>query len=246
MKDQNKQSNEEISLYKKRFEKLKLDYRTSDWDNKRKLKSMEILGVFNLSGKIMDFGCGTATYTHYLNRSYEEVVGVDISPSNIDIAKNVDDQSKYICADGLNLPFEDGHFDAVFVGQVLHHFLDLKDPLYEINRVLSDDGHLFIIEPNDWNPAVSLKYRKRFFKRNKQSYEKHHAIGFLDIRKKLDLTGFKVVKRQGVNFYPAQSTSTISKFIKNIEPYIESTPLHFLGGSLLITARKYENATKKH
>ena len=168
MKNYEKHQDEEISLYAKRFVNLKYEYRTSDWDEERKLKAFKWLGVFGLSRKyILDLGCGTATYTPYLGESFENVIGLDLSYSNIKIAKEIDKKSEYICGDGLNLPFKDRSFDAVFVGQVLHHFPDVTEPLKEINRVLKKNGILLNIEPNNWNPMVSLKYRKRVFKRKK-------------------------------------------------------------------------------
>lgn len=238
MKNYAKHRNEEISLYLKRFEDLNYEYRTSDWDEERKVKAFKQLGVFDLRGKyILDYGCGTASYTPYLGKLFENVIGLDITPTNIQIAKEIDKKSKFVCGDGLNLPFKNCSFDAVFVGQVLHHFSDVNQSLKEINRVLKKDGILFNIEPNDWNPMVSLKYRKRVFKREKSSYERHHALGYIYMKRKLTSAGFTVLNKQGINFTPPKGEG-IWKFVRFIEAYLESSPLNLFGGSLLITARK--------
>ena len=238
MKNYEKQQDGEISLYAKRFENLKYGYRTSDWDEERKLKAFKRLGVFDISEKyILDFGCGTASYTPYLGESFENVIGLDLSHGNIKIAKEIDKKSEYVCGDGLNLPFKECSFDAVFIGQVLHHFLDVKEPLKEINRVLKRNGILFNIEPNNWNPMVTLKYRKRMFKKKKSSYERHHALGYIYMEQKLTSTGFTVLNKQGINFTPPKGEG-LWRFVRLIERYLESSPLNLFGGSLLITARK--------
>ena len=238
MKNYEKHQDEEIFLYAKRFENLKYEYRTSDWDEERKLKAFKWFGIFDLSGKyILDLGCGTATYTSYLGESFENVIGLDLSHNNIKIAKEVDKKSEYVCGDGLNLPFKERSFDAVFVGQVLHHFPDVKEPLKEINRILKKNGILFNIEPNDWNPMVTLKYRKRVFKKEKSSYERHHALGYIYMKKCLTSTGFLVMNKRGINFTPPKGAG-IWRFIRHVEAYLESSPLNLFGGSLLITARK--------
>jgi len=189
MKNYAKHRDEEISLYLKRFENSGYEYRTSDWDEERILKALKCLNVIDFNGKyILDFGCGTATYTPYLGKSFKNVIGLDIALTNLKIAKEIDKKSKYICGDGLNLPFKDCSFDAVFVGQVLHHFPDVEEPLKEINRILKKNRILFNIEPNDWNPMVSLKYRKRVFKRGKSSYEQHHAVGYI-YEEKINIDG---------------------------------------------------------
>lgn len=238
MKKYEKQQYGEISLYAKRFENLKYEYRTSDWNEERKIKAFEWLGIFDLSGKyILDLGCGTATYTPYLDESFKNVIGLDLSHNNIIIAKEINKKSEYVCGDGLNLPFKDCSFDAVFVGQVLHHFPDVKDPLKEINRILKKNGIIYNIEPNGWNPMVTLKYRKRVFKKEKNSYERHRALGYIYMEKCLTSTGFLVMNKRGINFTPPNGEG-IWRFIRFVESYLESSPLNLFGGSLLITAWK--------
>lgn len=102
---------DEINLYTKRFENKGYEYRTSNWDEKRILKALGKLGVFDFKGKyILDFGCGTGTYTPYLNKCFENVIGLDITPTNIKIARKFDKKSTYIIGDGFNLPFKDHSF----------------------------------------------------------------------------------------------------------------------------------------
>ena len=51
-----------------------------------------------------------------------------------------------VCADGLNMPFPSGYFDAVFCGFGFRNFDDQTTALKEINRVLKPNGQLLILE----------------------------------------------------------------------------------------------------
>lgn len=228
---------EEIVLYKQRFGKVGYEYRSSNWDEEKKLKALKKLGVLEIDKtSVLDFGCGTATYTPYLRKSFENVIGLDITFTNVKIAKYLDETCDYVCGDGLSLPFEDSSFDAVLCGQVLHHFPDIIYPILEINRVLKEDGVLFIIEPNDWNPYTSFRHR---FPKKKYGYSHNeHSLGYIYIHSKLNGAGFVILKKSGINFAPVGGKG-VWKLVKKIEPYLERLPLvNLLGGSLLIITKK--------
>lgn len=61
-------------------------------------------------------------------------------------------------ADILHLPFEDGHFDAVFVCFVLEHLDDPDAALLELKRVLKPGGEITVIEGDHgscfWHPET--------------------------------------------------------------------------------------------
>jgi SAM-dependent methyltransferase len=232
---------EEASYYKREFETKGLEYRTNEWNNNRKTKLLNLLGVFSLKeSRVLDFGCGTAAFTPYLKKSFENVIGLDVAWTNLKIAKNIDRTSKYICGDGNGLPFKDETFDAVFCGATLHHFPDIVEPLKEINRILKTNGILFAAEPNAWNPLSFIQYQIKRARRsgNPLTWEEHSFFGYVYIKRKLSQSGFIVLRRRGMNFTPPE-VKGIWKFARVIEPYLESLPLiNMLGGSLLITAKK--------
>jgi len=236
MKTQNVKG--EISVYTQRAKGTGLEYRTSeDWSEKKNVRALRLLGVFDLKGVILDLGCGTGVFTHYLIRAFEKVIGLDVAYTNLIIAKELDKKSNYICGSGLNLPFKDYSFDAVLCARVLHHFPDITEPLKEIHRVLKKDGILFTMDPNDWNLVSSMHYRKRKFSRCNNYHRDHHALGYLYMKRKLRLEGFKVLRKHGLTFAPSKANG-IWRFAKILEPYLESLPLvNMFGGSLLMTAK---------
>ena len=239
MKIKTQNVGEEASYYKREFETKGLEYRTNEWSDNRKTKLLNLIGVFSLKGsRILDLGCGTAAFTPYLKRSFENAIGLDVAPINLKIAKNIDGSSEYICGDGNNLPFRDETFDAVFCGAVLHHFPGVAEPLKEINRVLRKSGLLFAADPNNWNPLASIMRRQST---NPLTREGHCRINPYMIKKDLVQSGFILLRARGMNFTPPE-VKGIWKFARLVEPYLELLPLiNLLGGTLLITAKKVRN-----
>jgi ubiquinone/menaquinone biosynthesis C-methylase UbiE len=77
------------------------------------------------------------------------VYGVDYSDEAISIAKNVlknSPNARIIKADCINLPFKDGFFDRVFIGDLIEHLSFKKGVrlLKETNRVLMPEGMLLL------------------------------------------------------------------------------------------------------
>jgi SAM-dependent methyltransferase len=107
----------------------------------------------DLTGKrVLDYGCGTGEITAQLALLGAEVVGFDLSPDQIEIAREradldgVASRVTVFAADGeeLNLPEE--HFDYVVVVALLHH-TDFGPVMDRIIRCLRPGGEAFIAEP---------------------------------------------------------------------------------------------------
>ena len=74
-----------------------------------------------------------------------ELRGVDIEPSQIDLARAITaaadcSNAAFQIADVVDLPFEDGSFDVVHLGGVLMHVSDTARALAEVKRVLRTGG----------------------------------------------------------------------------------------------------------
>lgn len=96
--------------------------------------------------RILDVGCGDGRPSLYIAPYFEEVVGVDISPAQVELAKRSADlmsirNVRFQTADIAALPFADEEFDGVcFGGNVLTYGTDQIPLLREINRVLKAGG----------------------------------------------------------------------------------------------------------
>ena len=74
------------------------------------------------------------------------MVGLDFSPRMLERARRKDPEIEWIEGDLLELPFEDGSFDAATVGFGVRNVADLEQGLAELRRVLRPGGRVGILE----------------------------------------------------------------------------------------------------
>jgi len=98
--------------------------------------------------RVLEIGFGDGFGMKHLSGAAREVVGIDIAPDNIPLAraKYPQENLKFIRFDGIHFPFEDASFEAVISCQVIEHIpvANLLSWLREIARVLSPEG-IFIV-----------------------------------------------------------------------------------------------------
>ncbi len=99
----------------------------------------------HLSGRMMDFGCGSKPYRNLFNVS--EYVGVDFHNEG----HPHDNEHIDVIYNGNQLPFPDSHFDSVLSSEVFEHIFNLPDILQELHRVMKPAGKLLITCPFVWN-----------------------------------------------------------------------------------------------
>ena len=112
-------------------------------------KKSEGVALENL--KILDLGSGNGKNANYLADLGNEVVGIEISPKAISMAKEqalkLGVKVEYLEADmGEKYPFEDNYFDLV-IDVMASNSLDEKGRevyLNEVKRVLKTGGHFFV------------------------------------------------------------------------------------------------------
>ena len=74
-----------------------------------------------------------------------KIVAADFSPEMLEIARAKGVRNT-TTADALQLPFENGSFDAVTVAFGLRNMADWDRALWEMSRVLRDRGHLLVLD----------------------------------------------------------------------------------------------------
>ncbi len=98
---------------------------------------------------VLDVGCGTGTGMVPYVEAGCVVIGVDVSPSMLEIASaRVGDRAELHLTDGDTLPFDGGRFDLVTTSMVLHEVpADARRTFVtELARVAKPDGRLLLID----------------------------------------------------------------------------------------------------
>lgn len=100
--------------------------------------------AFELSGNLLDIGCGSKPYQSLFH--VEEYVGLDIDSEN-SRKRGIADYFY----DGNTFPIESESFDSALCNQVLEHVFNPDSFLSEIHRVLKPDGKLLLTVPFVWD-----------------------------------------------------------------------------------------------
>ncbi len=142
-----------------------------------------------ISGKLLDVGCGTMPYRNLFD-SVNEYVGLEISRDGFLGEKN----GKYYY-DGIHFPFDDNTFDGILCNQVLEHVFNPDDFLQEMKRVLRPQGKILLTVPFVWD-----EHEQPY------DYARYSTFG---LKALLEKQGFKWIKHQKIR----ADVSTISQLL---------------------------------
>jgi len=108
--------------------------------------------------RVLDVGCGQGMTGGLLRAERNiEVVGLEIHPSVAEIARK--HLTKVITGDieSIELPFTDGYFDCILLGDILEHLLDPWSVLRKLTRLLNPAGTFIASIPNIRNLGIISK-----------------------------------------------------------------------------------------
>jgi SAM-dependent methyltransferase len=152
------------------------------------------LGLPSTGGRALDFGCGAGRLTQALAGHFDRVWGVDISPTMVQLANQLNkfqDRCNYAINPNPNLRiFDDGFFDLVYTRRTLMHVPRrlIRGYISELLRVTSPNGVLVFHLPSGpknrvlrlgpsglMDPTFNLlrSIRYRLFRRGETHWEMH-------------------------------------------------------------------------
>lgn len=116
------------------------------WDETFYAKYADTLKPQTPGDRVLDVGCGVGQVLRRLQEAGYEAVGVEVSESNLDRAR----ESGLTCQfyDGRHLPFPDGHFASVGALNVIEHVEAPEALIPEMARVTRPGGRVLISSPN--------------------------------------------------------------------------------------------------
>lgn len=115
--------------------------------------------------RVLDIACGTGIVARLAKERLEEngrVVGVDVSPQMLAVARTVAPEIEWREGDASALPLEEGErFDVVFSQQGLQFFSDKPAAVAEMRRAMNHGGRLLVAvwKSLDQTPYFRETYR---------------------------------------------------------------------------------------
>lgn len=191
--------------------------------------------------RVLEPGSGNGEFTLRLAKSGADITAVEISPRQVDIAKNrlaSFANVTTLVGDVTQLPFPDGSFDAVVGNAVLHHF-DLTTTLPELYRVLKPGGHFFFTEPNMLNPQIAVEKNIKFIGRKLQNSPDETAFLRWRITRRLRGYGFQSPWAKPFDFLHPGIPDGWIPAVRGLSNWLSKTPIiREIGGSLQIYGRR--------
>jgi 2-polyprenyl-3-methyl-5-hydroxy-6-metoxy-1,4-benzoquinol methylase len=142
------------------------------------MKEIHQLNLRISNRRALDFGCGVGRVTQALSKYFDNVDGVDIAPSMIELANTYnkyEDKVQYYINNKNSLEiFKDNTYDFIYSVEVLQHMHPHYQQKYlrELLRILSPEGLLVFELPSEYE---SLK-RKVFFNFTFQDIKFIHSL----------------------------------------------------------------------
>ena len=149
----------------------------------------------NNSGLICDAGCGpSGQIGKYLYQKGFRIIGIDISPFCIEIAKEYQPEMEFDVVDMMHTPFEESKFDGIISFYSIIHTpkKDINKIIREFKRILKNNGKLLIvvkkgenegIVKDDWYEGHEI-YFTHFLEEELEGYlrQNQFELNYLDTR----------------------------------------------------------------
>ena len=93
-----------------------------DREEEEEVKALlsELSSRIPLKSRVLDAGCGDGAYSRILSENFE-VIGVDISEKQIELAKQNAPKAEFICQDMTKVSFPDEHFNGILAYYSIIH-----------------------------------------------------------------------------------------------------------------------------
>jgi SAM-dependent methyltransferase len=124
------------------------DYAVERWDelNKKHIDRLlltEFASANKDKGLCADFGCGPGQTTRFLyDNGLKDIVGIDLSPAMVNVARKLSPQINFETGDLLNIAYPSEHLGSALAFYSIVHFTmdQVRRCFGEINRVLKPGG----------------------------------------------------------------------------------------------------------
>jgi ubiquinone/menaquinone biosynthesis C-methylase UbiE len=127
-----------------KYDKIGVDYnRTRKADNYLAQQLLLHLQPAK-NGKYLDIGCGTGNYTAELQKIGFDFIGIYPSKLMLEKAKRKNDKINWKIGSAENTGLPENSVNGIIGSLTIHHWTDLNNGFYELNRVLKPNGRIVI------------------------------------------------------------------------------------------------------
>jgi len=95
--------------------------------------------------QVLDLGAGTGIMSDFANVCRSDLKFTAVDPAEGMLKFSAEYIQRHI-AYAESLPFESERFEAILIGEALHHFQDVDRSIHEMVRVLQNGGSIFIYD----------------------------------------------------------------------------------------------------
>ena len=177
---------------------------------------------------VLDFGCGTGTAAPHIadELAPARIVGVDVSPKSLEVARREHGAQTGADFRLLSEYAPEAEFDLAYTNGVFHHIAvaDRVEAVAYVHRALRPGALFAFWENNPWNPGTRYTMSRNEFDRDALMLSPPGA------RRLLAGAGFEVLRTDTLFYFPRQLA-----FLRGLEPYLSRLPL---GGQYLLLCRK--------
>ncbi len=210
-----------------KFNPIRIDYIKENIINNFNIKDKD-KPLKNI--KILDIGCGGGLLSEPMSRLGAQVVGIDASKKNVEVAKIHAKKNKlkinYVCSSPEKYKFN-SKFDVILNMEVIEHVDDVGLFLKSCSKLLKKNGLMFVATINKTLKSylfaiIGAEYVLQWLPIGTHEWEKF--ISPEDLTEKLKINNLKLEKIDGVKFdilnnnwklSKDRSVNYIAKFIKN-------------------------------
>ncbi len=176
------------------------------------MMSKLLSSYLNKDMQVLEIGCGTGQISFLVADKVKKLIATDFSEEMIKICRKKNDKNIiFQVEDGVNLSFDNHHFDMVIVANVLHIVPNSDKMISEIKRVLKPNGLVFA--PIFVNNSRKTNLRLWFIQKiGFKIYQKNTSSDYLNYLKKM---GMEIIYSKTIQSKPLDECVVICRINKN-------------------------------
>ncbi len=200
--------------------------------------------------KIFEVGAGGGIWTDFFIKKGVDVTCVDICEQVLRGNARLHNEARFVVGDAATIKLKE-KFDIIFVKDVIEHIRDDKEFLENMNKHLKMDGLILITTQNSFSLGYFFEGSWNFLRGDTKwcGWDPTHIRFYTQgsLRRKMDLTGFKIFKWFGSYHFPYRFVSALVSgkvvecrifHIVEILNLFDKFPFNVTGWSIGIVAKK--------